>query len=235
MNSSQMIVPFPVAHATPQELAVKKTLSSQRLKTFEVATSVLPKERGALALYAWNAQVSAAMLAPLHICEVTLRNAVSDAIASVYGPTWPWNPAFIGSLPSSGKWNMRSHLSGLTAAMPARTATTGTIIPEINFVFWEKMFTGRFDAQIWMHYLFSVLPNFDQNNTVQQARFKINQDLLKVRRLRNRIAHHEPILARNLSDDLATLKELVGFRCLETAAWMDANQQASALNLLRPL
>lgn len=233
MNSSQIFSP-PVAPVTHQELAIKNALSSQRLATFELATTVLPKERGALELYAWNAQVSATMLAPLHICEVTIRNAVSDAIAAVYGPQWPWHSAFLGSLPNSGKWKMRNHLAALSTAMPAATTTTGKLIPEINFVFWEKMFTGRFDAQIWMPHLFSVLPNLNPADTVQQARFKINQDLLKVRRLRNRIAHHEPVLTRNLNDDLTTLKELISFRCLETAAWMENKQQASALIALRP-
>jgi len=33
----------------------------------------------ALALYAWNAEVSAALLAPLHICEVVMRNAAAEA------------------------------------------------------------------------------------------------------------------------------------------------------------
>lgn len=138
------------ALATPQELAIKRTISPQRLGTFEAATRILPIERGALQLYAWNAQVSAAMLAPLHICEVTIRNAVSEAVSNVYGANWPWNPAFIGSLPDSGKWKMRTYLAKLGATMPATKVTTGKLIPEINLVFWEKMFTGRFDAQIWM-------------------------------------------------------------------------------------
>lgn len=235
MNSSQILAPVAVPPATLQELAIKQALSSQRLSTFEVATTVLPRERGALALYAWNAQVSAAMLTPLHICEVVIRNAVSEALTRVYGAFWPWSPAFIGSLPNSGKWKMRMHLANLGNAMPAATTTTGKIIPEISFVFWEKMFTGRFDAQIWMPHLFSVLPNLDATNTVQQARKKINQDLQTVRKLRNRIAHHEPILARNLNNDLTTLKELIGFRCSETAIWLDANQSASVLIASRPL
>lgn len=36
----------------------------------------------ALALYVWNAEVSGAFMAPLHICEVVIRNAVSDALAA---------------------------------------------------------------------------------------------------------------------------------------------------------
>jgi len=35
-------------------------------------------------LYAWNAQLSAAMMAPLHVCEVVVRNAVADALTAVF-------------------------------------------------------------------------------------------------------------------------------------------------------
>jgi len=65
------------------EDAIRNALTSARLGTFESATKVTPTLTGALALYAWNAQVAAAMLAPLHICEVVIRNAVADAIAYV--------------------------------------------------------------------------------------------------------------------------------------------------------
>lgn len=130
---------------------------------------------------------------------------------------------------------MRSHLKNLTAAMPLATTNTGKIIPEISFVFWEKMFTGRFDAQIWMPHLSSIMPNLDTSLTVQQARLKINQDLLALRKLRNRIAHHEPIFTRNLAGELSTIKELISFRCLDTASWMESNQQASALIGVKPL
>lgn len=55
---------------------------------------MLPPMRGAIELYDWNAQVSAAFLAPLHLCEVVIRNAVSDAIAAVYRPLRPWHAGF---------------------------------------------------------------------------------------------------------------------------------------------
>jgi len=65
--------------------AIKEALSAARLGTYEAATTAVPMLPGALALYAWNAQISAAMLAPLHLCEVVMRNAVSDALVAIYG------------------------------------------------------------------------------------------------------------------------------------------------------
>ena len=79
--------------------SVKTALSANRISTYEQVKGItkaglappLSLER-ALELYAWNAQVSAAFLHPLHICEVVVRNGVSNVIEAVYGPTWPWCP-----------------------------------------------------------------------------------------------------------------------------------------------
>lgn len=209
--------------AIPPEQSIRNALSTARVGTYVAATAAVPSLPGALALYAWNAQVSAAMLSPLHMCEVVVRNVVSDALTAVYGANWPWNTAFEGSLPTKGKFNMRAHL---VSKRKGKT-TTGKVIPELAFVFWEKMFTGRFDAQIWNGHLVNVMPYLPAGLSVQAARNKINTDLNKIRGLRNRIAHHEPIFNRPLAAEFAMIEELVKFRCPVTAVWMVANQQAT--------
>src|ERR1700683_2054834 len=81
--------------------AIRQALSFARISTFETSVkSVDDADSRALALYAWNARISAALLAPLHVCEVVIRNAVSDAVEKVYGPRWPWQIGFEQSLPS---------------------------------------------------------------------------------------------------------------------------------------
>ena len=173
------------------------------------------------------------MLAPLHICEVVLRNAVSDAITAVYGPDWPWSPGFETSLPSpaprtySAKKDLLSNRGGAYN-------TTGKVIPELKFMFWQSMFTRRFDSRLWIPHLRAVMPNLDSMQTVEQLRGMIYMELEQLRRLRNRIAHHEPIFARNLADDFQKIYDLIAFRSSVTAAWMVRNQQALALIAAKP-
>jgi hypothetical protein len=217
--------------AIPPDQSIRNALFAAPVGTSEAATAAVPPLPGALALYAWNAQVSAAMLSPLHMCEVVVRNVVSNALTAVYGTNWPWNPAFEGSLPTKGKFKMRAHL---TSKRKGKT-TTGKVIPELAFVFWEKMFTGRFDAQIWNKHLFNVMPHLTGGLSVQAARNKINTDLNKIRGLRNRIAHHEPIFNCPLAAEFAIIEELVRFRCPVTAAWMITNQQATPFFRTKPL
>ena len=70
--------------------------------------------------------------------------------------------------------------------------------------------------------------------SVGHARALIYKELEQLRKLRNRIAHHEPIFRRNLADDFQKVNDLIAFRCPFTAAWMRQNQQAQALIAAKP-
>jgi hypothetical protein len=168
---------------------------------------------------------------PLHICEVVMRNAVAEALEGVYGDRWPWSQTFETSLPSpTGGYDPRKDLQNSRK----RQDSVGKVIPELKFVFWQKMFTGRYDDRIWNKYLREVLPNTESNRSVTEARQYIYAQLEQVRQLRNRVAHHEPIFARDLARDLATSLALIELRCIVTAAWATRNQKVTALLLVRP-
>lgn len=213
--------------------AVRSALSDARMGTYEAETKILGDEDlSALTLYAWNAQVSGALLAPLHICEVVIRNAVSDALEAQYGNRWPWSSGFERSLPDPKiGYSPRKDLQSARRTAP----TTGKVIPELKFVFWQKMFTGRYDERLWNTHLMRVLPNLDNTKPISQQRQLIYQDLEQIRKLRNRIAHHEPIFARNLSDDFQKIINLVAFKCKLTADWMVQTQQTYIIINARPL
>jgi len=113
--------------------AVRVALSAHRMGTYEAAAGVrTDDDPAALMLYAWNAEVSGALLAPLHVCAVVIRNAVADAIEAVYGPRWPWSPTFEHSLPNPMQgYSPRRDLQSARRVAP----TAGKVIPELKFVF----------------------------------------------------------------------------------------------------
>ncbi|WP_199190818.1 hypothetical protein [Photobacterium sp. NCIMB 13483] len=213
---------------------IKETLSAARIGTYETAIGLngnpLSTEH-ALKLYGWNAQVSAAFFSPLHLCEVVIRNAVASALEAKYGDRWPWSPSFEGSLPNPNKgYNPRKDLINSRKRM----LTTGKVIPELNFVFWQKMLTSRFDSRLWDSHLHQVFPNHVAGTSVSVLRCRLHNDLEQVRKLRNRIAHHEPIIARNLDDDFEKISSLIEVRCLPTSNWMMKNQFVTPLMSLKP-
>lgn len=187
----------------------------------------------ALALYAWNADISSAFMVPLHICEVAIRNAAAEAIQEFHGATWPWMNGFIRSLPvprDLHHYNPQTNLRAVAARQP----TVGKVVSEVNFAFWEKVFTAGQDHRIWNPYLRTVLPGCPAGLSVQQARAKVYADLEKIRKFRNRIAHHEPIFERNLAQDYTTIRELVEWRRPDAATWLDKVERVTGLLAVRP-
>lgn len=185
----------------------------------------------ALELYRWNLQMSSSLLAPLSIFEVTIRNAISEAIEATYGPLWPWSQSFLISLPNPAHlFSPRNELLTLRSKHP----TAGKIIADTKFAFWQSMFTARHDAAIWNHHFFKVLPNANQGLSVQVARKIAHDSMNSVRELRNRIAHHEPIFGRNIIDEFGMIKKLIGWRSSEVLGWLEKIETVTAEFASRP-
>lgn len=208
--------------------AVRMALSPARTSTYLLALRDQPPFLGrALDLYVWNSQLGAELMTPISVCEVVIRNAVDEALSAAHGQNWPWNRGFYLTLNTKG----RQALDKAKQGQP----TTGKVIAELNFGFWENMFVGKFDAGLWIPHLNVVLPNLPAGQTVQQSRSLIRQKLDKLRRLRNRIAHHEPLLTINAPACLQDVQQLIGYRCTDTAAWVGQTNNIAALLASRPL
>lgn len=203
---------------------VRLALSHARMSTYDAA--VLEDGKSALGLYSWNAQVSAALFESLQICEVVIRNAVSDALENIYGQAWPWNKTFETSLPDS-------RMQELIKARQ-KAATTGQVIPELSFFFWQHMFTNRYFGRIWSQHIDRVFPNMDARTAKQEKRIHMHDELEHLRKLRNRIAHHEPIFQRDLEGDFQRIVNLIGLKCGVSAQWLRENNLFKSIYSQRP-
>lgn len=108
------------------------------------------------------------------------------------------------------------------------------MVADLKFVFWQKLFTHRHDTRIWDAHLKRLLPNLDGSRPVAQLRMEVYDGLEQVRALRNRIAHHEPIFARDLERDFMTICSLIAGKCSITASWMKHHQLATQLLATKP-
>ncbi len=137
----------------------------------------------------------------------------------------------VTSLPNPARgYSARTDLLRVRMGQPS----TGKVIPELKFVFWQTLFTSRFDGRIWQPHLRAVMPHLAPAGTIPHLRGMIYGELDQLRRLRNRIAHHEPIFTRKLADDLRRIRALIALRCPATSAWMMNNQHAAMLIGAKP-
>jgi hypothetical protein len=138
------IATLPFSPAELQDLP--GVISAPRFATYLQAMGNSREQ--ALELYAWNLDISSALIVPLQVCEVAVRNGISEAIEAVHGANWPWNNGFIRSLPrpkSKFRYNPADDLQLCARRLP----TTGKIIAELKFAFWENIFTAGQDSRLW--------------------------------------------------------------------------------------
>lgn len=185
----------------------------------------------ALQLYQWNLELSSAFIIPLHILEVSIRNAVVENLEAVHTQNWPWNNGFIRSLPNPRRgYNSTSDLLNVAA----REETVGKVVAELKFAFWEKMFTARHDERLWEKRILSSFPNASVMSTAELRKI-IHDDIFSIRTLRNRIAHHEPIFSRDVMDDYHRIYKLIRWRDKVTSDWMNEFQSVESLIKEMPL
>ncbi|WP_051038197.1 hypothetical protein [Thalassoporum mexicanum] len=84
---------------------------------------------------------------------------------------------------------------------------------ELNFGFWVALFAGRYDVTLWRSALFRIFPKGTR-------RKQVHSQLSRIRDLRNRIAHHEPILDHNLPADYQTTIQLLKWLYPDAATWI---------------
>lgn len=218
-----------MSFATDEIHALSRVLSAPRFATYLAAMG--GEKAAALELYRWNMELSAAFFVPMQICEVGVRNAIVTAIESVYGANWPWEKGFQISLrnPDTG-YSPRRDLLDLASKLP----TSGKIVAELKFIFWERMFTRSHDAAIWNSRFRTAFPYADRARTVQQLRADGFAALQKIRDLRNRIAHHEPIFRRDVQEEYDRLRAIIAWVDPVVAAWVDKVQQVTAFIAHKP-
>ncbi|MGF6420348.1 hypothetical protein ABH900_003873 [Stenotrophomonas sp. AN71] len=210
--------------------ALRRALSAERLSTYERIASTCSPDVTAEALYVWNMRMCGALMMPVHLCEVVIRNAAASVLARQHGPRWPWNDAFRRRLPAA------SSTSARTALEQAANRATDTleIVANLPMVFWQQLFTCRFDATLWIPALGRVLRHAPvaHPSVIRKA---IHADVGRIRHLRNRSAHHEPILERDIGADLAAIGRLIHARCPHTLGWLQRHERATTVLAASPL
>ena len=192
----------------PEELEnLKRLLSPERLGPYLALAS--DDLRGAVSLYERNTSLSETLYGLLQGLEVPLRNAMHQALAKGLGrEDWydavPWRPAQLEQLD-----NARAGL--LTKAKPV---APGRMVAELTFGFWVGLTGPKYSVDLWERHVFKAFPN------ARLGRKQLNKRLEGIRLLRNRVAHHEPILSRDLPRDVDRILETIGWISLDTERWV---------------
>lgn len=187
--------------------ALAEAMSTARFTTY---LDVAGTEQRACQLYTWNTAVSAALYGPLQAVEVVLRNAVHQSLSATHGQRW-FKDGTVLRPPDVREVDSATQRLYDKGKQPA----PGRVIAEMSLGFWVGLFANAYDETLWrthLHRMFSPRP---------KRRHELFEMLDRLRTLRNRIAHHEPIFQRRLRDDYDRLVRITSALHPPTCRWLE--------------
>lgn len=139
--------------------------------------------------YLWNTELSEALYPCLQTFEVALRNSIHTALSRHFGTEFWFD---LGILLDWQRQTLQDARGELT--VHRKPHEPGRIVAELSFGFWSSMFNSPYEEPLWYAdgaiLLDAVFPNLPRT---LRKRKTISQRVERIRRLRNRVFHYEPI------------------------------------------
>jgi Abi-like protein len=190
------------------------TLTSSRLTKY--LSSTKNDIYSAIRLYTINSTVSSSLMVDIHYLEIALRNKFDLQLSVLFGYNWFSNNTFLSLLDSYNKKLLKKAVSKASKNLPAGALPyPGKVIAEITFGFWVYLTNSQFEHSLWVPALHK---SFSSSKPPKRSVFNSNLD--RLRTLRNRIAHHEPIYHWDLIGEFDRVNQLLHLLCPTTAFLM---------------
>lgn len=173
-------------------------LSKERLnKYLDLANG--DKEK-AIIIYESNIIISHSFYVILQFIEITLRNKINNALIECFSKEWYFdNNLLLGENKEKGNSTIDKINKTIEKIKERKIEkkkepiiTNGDIISWLDFGFWTNIFCGNYANTIWSQCLQYEFREF----TRKDLHYKLN----RIRNLRNRIFHYEPIIGKEMSD-----------------------------------
>ncbi|KFU75465.1 Abi-like protein [Amycolatopsis lurida] len=202
----------------------------------------------AMRLYEWNTALSAAFHHDLCHLEVALRNAYDRALGRAVPagkPHWVfqattlfpsrWQKAANGTRYDVNETSRRLLAEAIKNATPKAkrpcaanaSPSPGKVIAELSFGFWRYLSARRHHDPLWIPYLHLAF-------RAGADRRDVDKHVERLHRLRNRVAHHEPLLAVDLQGHWKDVQDLAALISPQVAAYIAANSSCARLLATRP-
>jgi hypothetical protein len=95
-----------------------------------------------------------------------------------------------------------------------RAPNAGRVVSELQLSFWKYLLASRYEASLWTPALRHAFPKM----TIK-SRQKAQDAVEHLHFLRNRLAHHERVIDRDLQQDFESLKLLLGWVSPDALNW----------------
>lgn len=171
----------------------------------------------ALELYSLNTRVSESLYTPLQMLEVTLRNRIHSVMTDAMHERWFEEAGFLSVE------NQRKQLSTVRVHLSSsrKELTSGQYIAALSFSFWTSMLAPNYEI-LWQKTLNCIAQRDDGKGL---HRKQLSVPLSQIRSIRNRIAHHEPIIHLNLLCEYRNIMQITRWLSSVAADWSECHSR----------
>ena len=165
------------------------------------------------------AELSGGLWVHIQIFETTLRQFLAKQLTAIYGTQSWWDiPFLLNKDDYSNISKVMRRLKGKDIRI-----TSEHIVDNLSLSFWIKLLGKRYHETIWLK-IIKYMPVYPgrREDFYNKAR--------EIRNLRNSIAHHSPIMRRDLIRDHAYLGELTAI--LDSELAREVEKRSRVLDLL---
>ena len=199
---------MPFVYSVEAQQTIPEQLTSDRLSVYlarcrgDVNSSIL--------LYEYNTKISALLFGTIQGLEVAFRNSCHEKIQVGLD-----NPQWYDTITLEERERASVNKAKKTLLLLGKQVTPGRVVAELTLGFWVRLLAPSYEKPIWIPHVYKALPNIPKpDRAAAFARME------HIRKLRNRIAHHEPIFSSDLRTDYMMIMEAVNWICQTTSAWM---------------
>ncbi len=203
----------------------EKLFSAKRMQKYLAACN--NDTRRAMTLYRYNLQLSQEMFTIISCFEVVLRNLIDKEMVSLHGSDWLRDAILPnGALCNDRRVeNTRKIIEKVyNGLMREDNYSHSKLLSEMEFGIWKYMFSNAAYALMGQR-LLRIFPNKPISS--RQHRYDntyVFQELDYINKLRNRIAHHEPICFARPNAIIDTSYVLNQYaRMMKLFQWMNVN------------
>ena len=149
--------------------------------------------------YIYNLKLSEAFYPALSLLEITLRNKICNAIEKLICKDWLTNELKIQNILENKEYQKLLD-SANKIKKAGKTITNDRLVSEMTLGFWIHLCTKSYKPKLWdkKGFFELVFPNYTNNGQLRKIA-PIQNNLLAILRLRNRIFHHEIIISGKLT------------------------------------
>ena len=183
---------------------LRRAISEQRIIPYR--QEPVNVETRAFAAYAWNIALCESLYPALNGLEIVLRNSIHDAATAEFRNDQWFNQL---RLSKSRDAIHRAHQELNRIRSQGGLITAGELVAQLNFGFWIGLFDSRYEQQLWPSLLRPVFPHMPRR---LRQRSELARRLHRIRLIRNRVFHHEPLWNRqDLADQHTQIIEMIGW------------------------